>query len=241
LAHYEGAAVSGADAVVAVSRADATALRRVGTPRRLTVVPNGVDTAALPLREGDGDGRSVLFTGTMDYRPNVDAVTWFVETVWPRVRSRRPDARFEIVGRAPRPAVRALGAVEGVEVVGEVPAVEPYFRRAMAYVAPLRIGGGSRLKLLEAFAYGTPVVTTSLGAEGIDMTADRDALVVDAPDAFADALVGLLTDPARARALALAGRRLVEERYDWQALAPRLEQLYEELAGAAAPRAFAGR
>jgi glycosyltransferase involved in cell wall biosynthesis len=229
LRRYEGAAVAAADAVVAVSEADARALRRVGAPRRLIAVPNGVDTAALPLRAGNGDGRTVLFTGTMDYRPNVDAVVWFVETVWPLVRARAPAARFEIVGRAPTAAVRALAAVDGVDVVGEVPSVQPHFHRAAAYVAPLRIGGGSRLKLLEAFAYGTPVVTTSLGAEGIDLVPGRDADVADAPEAFADAVDGLLGEPLRRRELALSARRLVEARYDWRALVPPLERLYHEL------------
>jgi glycosyltransferase involved in cell wall biosynthesis len=229
LRRYEGAAVASADAVVAVSEPDALALRRAGTPRRLIVVPNGVDTAALPLRDGDGDGATVLFTGTMDYRPNVDAVVWFVEVVWPLLRARVPAARFEIVGRAPTAAVRALGAVAGVDVVGAVPAVEPHFRQAGAYVAPLRIGGGSRLKLLEAFAYGAPVVTTSLGAEGIDLVPGRDAIVADTPEGFAGAVGVLLRDATRRRELALSARRLVEGRYDWCALVPPLERLYHEL------------
>jgi glycosyltransferase involved in cell wall biosynthesis len=231
LRRYEGAVVTGADAVVAVSRADAAALELVGRPRRLVLVPNGVDTAALPRRRGDGDGRTVLFTGTMDYRPNVDAVVWFVARVWPLVLDRVPQARFRIVGRAPTRAVRALTRSRGVEVTGEVADVAPFFAEAAAYVAPLRIGGGSRLKLLEACAHGVPIVSTSLGAEGIDLTRGREALVVDAPGQFAEALVGLLRDRAGRRVLAEAGRALVESRYDWRAIVPRLEGLYDDLVG----------
>jgi glycosyltransferase involved in cell wall biosynthesis len=231
LRRYEGQVVSRADAVAAVSTADAAALRVVGRPRRLAVVPNGVDTAALRRRDGDGDGRSVLFTGTMDYRPNVDAAAWFVGRVWDLVRARVPEARFRVVGRAPTSAVRALADRPGVEVTGEVADVGPFFAEASAYVAPLRIGGGSRLKLLEACAHGVPIVSTSLGAEGIDLVPGRDALVADDPAAFAEAVVGLLRDPAPRRALAAAGRALVESRYDWRSLVPRLEELYQAMLG----------
>lgn len=239
LRRYEGAVVSVADAVVAVSAADAAALKRVAQARRVAVVPNGVDTSALPIRVGVGDGRTVLFTGTMDYRPNADAVAWFVEAVWPLVRGGVPDARFEIVGRAPTAKVRALAEHPGVEVVGEVASMAAHFARAAAYVAPLRVGGGSRLKLLEAFAHGVPVVTTSLGAEGIAVTDGRDARVADDPEAFSEALIELLALPERGRLLAAMARRLVEERYDWRALVPPLERLYEDLIGVGATRAVA--
>jgi glycosyltransferase involved in cell wall biosynthesis len=241
LRRYEGAVVAAMDAVVAVSAADAAALRHVGATRRVAVVPNGVDTTALPLRDGAGDGQTVLFTGTMDYRPNADAVAWFVEEVWPLVRGALPEARFEIVGRAPTARVRALAQRPGVEVVGEVVSMASHFARAAAYVAPLRVGGGSRLKLLEAVAHGVPVVTTSRGAEGIAVTNGLDAEVADDTEGFSEALIGLLARAERGRELAGPARRLVEERYDWRALVPPLERLYEELVGAGAPRAVAGR
>ncbi|HEV8637695.1 MAG TPA: glycosyltransferase [Chloroflexota bacterium] len=235
LRRYEGAAVSRADAVAAVSDADAAALDRVGRPRRLAVVPNGVDTAGLARRSGDGDDRTVLFTGTMDYRPNVDAVVWFVGEAWPLVRAGVPDARLRIVGRAPTPTVRALARSPGVEVTGGVADVAPFFGEAAVYVAPLRIGGGSRLKLLEACAHGVPIVSTSLGAEGIDLAPGRDALVADDPASFAGAVVRLLRDRPERRALADAGRALVESCYDWRVLVPRLEALYDELVGDRGP------
>jgi glycosyltransferase involved in cell wall biosynthesis len=239
LRRYEGRALDAADAVVCVSAEDARALRSVGCPRRLAIVPNGVDVGAMPRRPAEPAGETVLFTGTMDYRPNVDAARWFVTEVWPLVRRARPAARFVIAGRDPAPSVRALGARPGVEVTGAVPEVAPLFRAAAVYAAPLRIGGGVRLKILEAFAHGAPVVSTGMGAEGIDLVDGRDALLADEPAAFARAVVRLLDDPAAGRALADGGRALVEARYDWRVLAPALEALYDQLVptsrGAVAP------
>jgi glycosyltransferase involved in cell wall biosynthesis len=231
LRHYEGRAVDRADATIAVSAADARALVRVGRPRRLVVASNGVDTAALPFRGAQPDGATLLFTGTMDFRPNVDAVVWFVRQVWPRIRAARPDARFAIAGRAPKPEVLAL-AGDGVEVTGEVPDVAPLFRNATIYVAPLRIGGGVRLKLLEAFAYGVPVVSTSLGAEGIDAVDGRDIAIADRPGAMADRVLALLGDAPRRAGLAAAARQLVEARYDWRTIVPAVEAVYDEIAAA---------
>jgi sugar transferase (PEP-CTERM/EpsH1 system associated) len=229
LRRYEGRAIDLADATIAVSTEDAAALERVGRPRRLTVVPNGVDAAALSRRTAEAGGATILFTGTMDYRPNVDAVRWFVAEVWPLIRRERVDARFVIAGRDPSPAVRALSSVPGVEVTGAIPDVAPLFRDATLYVAPLRIGGGMRLKLLEAFAYGATVVSTRLGAEGIDLVHGRDAVLADEPGEMAAAVARLLANPSERLALADAARRLVESRYDWRALAPTVEQLYADV------------
>jgi glycosyltransferase involved in cell wall biosynthesis len=125
--------------------------------------------------------------------------------------------------------VRALADQPAVEVTGQVPDVAPLFQAAAVYVAPLRVGGGVRLKILEAFAHGVPVVSTRLGAEGIGLTAGRDALLADDAADFASAVVGLLADRDGRRAIAEAGRALVEARYDWKTLAPALENLYAEL------------
>src|SRR5579884_3243728 len=190
LRRYEGRAVRRAAALVAVSAPDAAELRRIGPPRRIAIAPNGVDTDALAFRAEQPDAAVVLFTGTMDFRPNVDAVRWFVREVWPRVVAARPDARFRIVGRAPTAPVRELGREPGVEVVGAVPEVAPHFGEAALYVAPLRIGGGVRLKLLEAFAYGVPAVATRLGAEGIDAVDGRDLVLADWPEEMAAAIAG---------------------------------------------------
>ncbi|HZR00473.1 MAG TPA: glycosyltransferase [Chloroflexota bacterium] len=227
---YEGSAVRRAAAVVAVSEPDLRSIRRVGRPRLDAIAPNGVDTDALPFREVEPPGEMLIFTGTMDFRPNVDAVRWFAARVWPRVRSARPSARFRIVGRAPTPAVRALGGRSGVEVTGAVDDAAPHFRDAAVYVAPLRIGGGVRLKLLEAFAHGVPVVSTRLGAEGIEAEPDRHLVLADEPEAMAQAIVALLADRDRRHQLAAAARQLVVERYDWRVIAPTLDRVYEQVA-----------
>lgn len=231
LRRYEGKAVERADAVVAVSAEDEAAIRDVGRPRRLTIVPNGVDCEALRPREGQPAGDTLLFTGTMDYRPNVDAARWFAAEVWPLIRAARPSARFVVCGRDPAPSVRALADRPGVTVTGEVADTAPYFREAALYVAPLRIGGGVRLKILEAFAHGVPVVSTRLGAEGIDLVDRRDALLADEPRSFAEAVVTLLGERERRAELLRCGRQLVELRYDWGVLVPALEALYGELLG----------
>lgn len=228
LRRYEGRAVRQADGVIAVSAPDAAALRAVGPPRHLVVAPNGVDSAALPFRAEQPPGAMLLFTGTMDFRPNVDAAVWFAREVWPMVRSERLGARLVIAGRAPRPEVLAL-AGGGVEVTGEVRTVAPLFAEATLYVAPLRIGGGVRLKLLEAFAYGVPVVSTRLGAEGIDAIDGRDVVLRDEPRAMAAEIVSLLGDEERRRRLAASARALVEAKYDWRRIVPSVETLYERV------------
>lgn len=229
LRRFEGRAVDSADGVVVVSRADGEAVRSVGCPRHLEVVPNAVDTEAIRPRDGDGDGRTVLFTGSMDYRPNVDAVTWFGQRVWPTIRERHPRARFVIAGRQPHPRVRALASEPGIEVTGAVADMVPLFRSSAVYVAPFRMGGGIRLKLLEAFAHGVPLVTTTMGADGVDLRDGEHALVADDPAALSAAVVSLLEGSGRGRSLARSARALVESHYDWRVVVPGLERLYVEL------------
>ncbi len=229
LCRYETAVCRAADRVVAVSEADALALRRLMPDLPVIVVPNGVDTgyyrpdAIAPLPNAP----HLVFTGKMDFRPNVDAVTWFYSEILPRVRERRPDACFAIVGRDPSPAVQALAADPGVTVTGYVADTRPYIAGAAVYVVPLRMGGGTRLKMLEAMAMGKAIVTTRVGVEGIEFTPGEHALVADDPAEFARHVVALLDDVARRRAMGRAARELVVRRYDWQAIVPRLEAAYE--------------
>ncbi len=224
---FERLAIESVSGVVTVSSRDAAAIRAIGRPRDIAIVPNGVDTNALTRREKDPGGEIVLFTGTMDFRPNVDGVTWFVSKVWPLIRKVRPSARFVIAGRDPTRSIRDLGRRGGVEVVGAVRDMREQFDRACVYVAPLRIGGGMRLKILEAFAFGVPVVSTPLGAEGIDLVNGQDAVLAEDPERFASAVIALLGSSTRRAELALAGRTLVESHYDWRSIVPALEQLIE--------------
>jgi sugar transferase (PEP-CTERM/EpsH1 system associated) len=221
-----------ADAVVAVSPQDAAALAALAPGIDPLVAPNGVDTAryrpgladTLPLTHP-----AVVFTGKMDYRPNVDAVLWFAEHVWPQVLAASPQARLYIVGKSPRPPVAALTAQPSIVVTGYVAEILPYFGGADVYVAPLRVGGGTRLKVLEAMAAGLPIVSTSQGAEGIDATHNVDMLLADKPTAFAAAVAALLADRTRAAALGAAARRFVERHYDWASIAPPLVALLARL------------
>ena len=232
LRRYEAALVRAAALTTAVSPEDADALSRLaGRPVR--VVPNGiaVDTwrhVADAPPEQRVEPNTLLFTGKLDYRPNVDALCWFCTAVLPRVRIQHPAARLLVVGRDPVPAVRAL-AGPGVEVVGEVPEIQPYFARAAVYVIPMRMGSGARIKLLEAWAAGVPVVATTAGAAGLAGRADEHLLVADDPATLATQIGRLLVDPALAQRLAAAGRALVAARYDWSVIRPQLLACYSEL------------
>ena len=229
LAAYERRMVRVYDRLLVVSRADRAAIKRLWPAADPAIIPNGVDTAyfAPDPASAVSDQVSIVFTGTLDYRPNVDAALWFANEVLPLIRAVRADVRLLLVGRSPAPAVRALHDGHTVEVLGEVPDVRPYIGGAACYVVPMRIGGGVRLKLLEALAMAAPVVSTTMGAEGVDeLRNSAQLLIADAPAAFAAAVLRLLDDPQLATRLGQAGRALACAQYDWQAIVPRLEQVY---------------
>jgi polysaccharide biosynthesis protein PslH len=231
LAHYERMLLGVLDRVTVVSEQDRAALARLAPElaSRLVVVPNGVDTVRVRpgAVRGDLGGATMVFTGTLDYRPNIDALRWFVGEVLPLICARQPAARLLIVGRAAGPSVRAL-AGETVELIGEVPSVAPYIDGAALYVVPMRIGGGSRLKLLEALAMEAPVVSTPLGAEGVRGLQDgMHLLLAERPQAFAEAALRLIGDPPLGERLGAAGRAHVVAHYDWRAITPRLEAALE--------------
>jgi glycosyltransferase involved in cell wall biosynthesis len=214
--------------VLAVSAADAAALRELVPDLPVTVVPNGIDTTTYKPTEqaGETEPRTLVFTGTMDFRPNVDAVLWFARQVLPRVREQAPDARFLIVGQRPHRRLDELRADPAITLTGRVDDVRPYIARAAAYVAPLRIGGGTRLKLLEAMAMGKAIVSTRLGAEGYPVSDRQQLMLADAPDEFAAAVVNLLREPRRREALGQTARAFVEQKYDWRAIVPIVEAAY---------------
>jgi sugar transferase (PEP-CTERM/EpsH1 system associated) len=229
LARFEREVCRQADTVLAVSEADAEALRRLVEGLQPVVVPNGVDTEryhpglpdSLPLEHP-----ALLFTGKMDFRPNSDAVLWFHRHVWPLVRARAPQAHLYIVGKNPPARFKPLWDDPGVTVSGYVPDILPYFGSADVYIVPLRIGGGTRLKVLEAMAAGLPLVSTTLGVEGIALSPGQHALLADTPQDFAEAILSLLADPERRRTLGAAARQFVLEHYDWRLIAPRLAAVY---------------
>ena len=193
----------------------------------ISVVENGVDcTAYSGLGNGPAARRDLLFVGSMDYHANIDAVLRFTADTWPLIRGRHPDLRFVIVGRSPAPAVQALAQSPGVAVTGTVDDVRPYYRDALATVVPLRVGSGTRLKILEAMAAGVPVVSTRLGAEGLEVTAGRDILLAETPAETAAAVEALAASAELRHALSHAGAELVRARYDWPILGDRLFQIH---------------
>ncbi|MCX6022571.1 MAG: glycosyltransferase family 4 protein [Chloroflexi bacterium] len=230
LRRYEMAVCHACDAVLAMSSQDRLALAPLcgGTP--ITVAPHGVDTERYAPLPGGGSGPpTALFIGTLDYRPNVDAAEWLARQVWPLLRKQVSGARLQIVGRDPAPSVRALAAPD-IEVTGAVPDDLAYFQQATAFVLPMRFGGGVRLKLLQALSAGLPVVTTRMGAEGVDLTHGVDALLADQPGEFAAALVSALTDRAMAARLGAAGRARVQRDSPWEHTAAIVERCWAALA-----------
>jgi sugar transferase (PEP-CTERM/EpsH1 system associated) len=222
MVRHEGAECRRFDHVVAVSPQDAEVFRRDYGVRSVSDVPTGVDTEY--FRPSGGVERrphELVFTGSMDWLPNEDAILWFAAEILPRVRSRVPAATLTVVGRNPTAAVRALGGKDGITVTGSVPDVRPYIERAAAFVVPIRIGGGTRLKIYEAMAMERAVVSTAVGAEGLPVTDGVDAVLADAPAAFADAVVSVLTDPARAAGLGAAAAAMVRARFGWEAVTAR--------------------
>lgn len=231
LTRFERAACRLADRVVTVSDEDASALRALEPGGRYAVVPNAIDVEAYSHRAGWPARPAVMFAGTLDYRPNRDAVRWLLDEIAPRVHAREAAARFFVVGRDPPADLVARGQHDSrIAVTGAVESLAPYWRRSTVYALPMRGGGGVRFKALEAMAAGLPIVSTRMGMEGIDARPDVHYLAGDTPAELADALVRLLADePLRERIVSAAGR-LVRERYDWRAVASSLLAVYREVA-----------
>lgn len=213
------------DAVAATSPRDEAAIRQACPTARTAVVPNAVDTEFFSPGSPKAEPHTVLFFGTLAYYPNVEALTFFLREVMPLVRRSHPTVQLRIVGAMPPPAIMRLAGPD-VVVTGFVDDVRPHLARASVVIAPLRIGGGTRLKILEAMAMARPVVSTTLGAEGLAVTHGRELLVGDGPEGFAAQVRRVLDDDDLARDLGAAGRRLVEAQYDWRASARALEALY---------------
>ena len=164
--------------------------------------------------------------GSMDYHANIDAVMEFAGKTWPGIRTAHPSARFVIAGRNPPAEVRALAGLPNIEVTGTVDDIRPWYLSAFVVVVPLRTGSGTRLKILEAMAAGVPVVSTRLGAEGLEVTDGVDIVLAESPGETMEAVDALYGPPDRWRALAEAGRRLVKKRYDWGILGERLFEIH---------------
>jgi glycosyltransferase involved in cell wall biosynthesis len=226
---YEAETIKRFHHVIAVSDADKKLMTGV-SPRHITVVPTGVDLRQFRAADNSPTlSHEVMFLGSMDWEANVDAVNYFCEKIWPRVLVNIPDAKFRIVGRNPHPSVRKL-ACDSVQVTGTVPSVIDYLKSAAVVVVPLRIGGGTRLKIYEAMSMGKAIVSTAIGAEGLDVHPGNDIIFSEKPEDFACQIVGLLNDEAARERLGRAAMQTAGK-YDWSVIADQFEKVLRGLCG----------
>jgi len=228
LRRYEARACRRASITVTVSEADRQMLAERAPGAFVRSIPTGVDLSFF-ARNGTHEARaSLVFTGSMDWHPNEDAALHFASAILPEIRRHVPDVEVTIVGRKPTSRFRAVMSEAGVRVTGTVDDVRPYVAEATVCVVPLRVGGGTRLKIFEALAMGKAIVSTTVGAEGLPIVSGEHYLRADEPSEFARAVVTLLRDPVRRAALGTAGQRLVAERYSWEQVAKEFEARCEE-------------
>ncbi|MDQ8206942.1 glycosyltransferase [Coraliomargarita sp. SDUM461003] len=199
--------------------------KHLGESEKIFVLANGFNEVFF---DADAHPRqltpapSFLFCGALDYSPNVDAINWFAEAIWPLVHAAMPEAIWRIIGKSPDARSEAWARLEGVDLVGEVPDVRPYYQSSWAQVVPLRIGGGTRLKIVESLGMRCPVVSTTLGAQGLDLPPEESILLADEPQAFADALIRVLQDCELRQSLESNGLKVVQENYRWEQLGLKL-------------------
>ena len=223
---YETAALRRFPRVIAVSEHDREQMLQMNPGGQVTVVPTGVDTHAFVVAEHkETNSPKIVFTGSMDWEPNIDAVSYFCREVFPAIRADFHSVMFQIVGRNPHGKVKRL-ASDSVQVTGTVPSVADYLRDATVVVVPLRIGGGTRLKIFEAMAMGKALVSTSIGAEGLDVQSGRDLLLADDPKSFIDAILLLLRNGELRRKYEEAAVKVASQ-HDWSRIAERFTSVLE--------------
>jgi sugar transferase (PEP-CTERM/EpsH1 system associated) len=231
LMKYESGTLRKFDCCITVSKKDADYFRDYQYSSDIKVVDNGVDIDYFRPRHEPTRLLNLVFTGSMDWRPNQDAVSYFIQEVFPIIKRENPKVTFTVVGRDPPPSIREISnQIPGVEVTGTVDDVRSYIAQAHLYVVPLRIGGGSRLKILEALAMGKAVISTTVGAEGLEVEDRKDIILVDDPVDFAEMVIKMLGDSHEIERLGTNGRLLVERRYSWDSLAQLQEQIWTETA-----------
>lgn len=215
---FERACLNRADHVLTVSDHDRDVFSKVIDRSRITVIPTGVDVEYFRPSPDRHQPATLVFSGAMDWMPNEDAMVYFIKRILPRIRRQIPDASLCVVGRHPSRALLQLASShQGIEITGMVEDIRPFVHRAAVYVVPLRIGGGTRLKIFEAMAMGKAVVSTRIGAEGLPVHPGQDILIADDPEEFADTTIRLLRDPARREELGRTARELVNKTYSWDA------------------------
>jgi sugar transferase (PEP-CTERM/EpsH1 system associated) len=213
------------DLVLTVSKEDRALFENEFAAPPVRDLPTGVDTDYFSPRNHSGKRYNVVFVGAMDWFPNEDAVTFFVQEIYPRVRQELPEVTFTVAGRNPPMRILRLAQEDAsLEVTGRVEDVRPFLARADCCVVPLRIAGGTRIKIFEAMAMGKPVVTTLVGAEGLPVIADQEIILADDPGSFSAAVLRVLREPAWARQIGVAARRTVCSKFGWDKAVAQLEQ-----------------
>ena len=236
--HYEGELLRTVDHVLAVTDLDRACLeeamqslkaKRDGYAAPITVVPIAVDTRQLQPVQRKPGSKNIVTLGTLHYPPNADGIRWFLNQVFPLIIQAVPDAKLTIIGKNPPQDFLDLAAhdPEVIKVTGYVPELTPYLEESALMVVPVRAGGGMRVRILEALAYGMPVVTTTIGLEGIDATPEKDVLVADTPTDFANRVIELLGNVSLQEKLSANGRQVAETKYDWQVVLSAMRQVYE--------------
>jgi len=233
LRRYEAEMCAKVDCCLLITAGDAERLRALSPNANTRVIPAGVDLEEFQPAPHLEEANTVVFVGSMDWLPNVDAVLWFAKEVLPRLQQEFPTLQFYVVGRHPTVEIKRLMEAGAIHVTGYVDDVRTYLARAAVCVIPLRVGGGMRVKLLQAMAMAKPVVSTSIGAEGIAVEHGRHILLADSASDFADGVAGLLRDRGLQERLGQNARRLVAERYSWEAATDLLEQAYMDVVSAA--------
>lgn len=214
---FENKLIDRVDLVLTTSERERVLISKKHRNKNIRVVPNGVDCNSIrPLPMVDGS--ELLFVGILDYLPNIDAVVFFAEEVLPRLRQKHPELKFRVIGRNPVPRISELNGREGLEITGEVDDLEPYYRRSSICVVPLRAGSGTRLKILEAMAYGRPVVSTSLGCEGLCVEHYKHLFIADTPQDMVTAIDTLLERKDITKKMVENARTLVETHYSWESI-----------------------
>ena len=226
---YERRILPTFDAIACTSKTDRAILENICPNGTIEVIPNGVDIELYQPNHALEEETSLVFTGSMDWYPNEDAVIYFADEILPLIKERRADAKFYIVGQHPTNRVRKLAERPGIIVTGRVEDPKPYIARATVYVVPLRIGSGTRLKILEALAMEKAVVSTTVGEEGLNLINGEEIIIADEPTRFADAAVQLIGDKQMRRQLGEKGWKHVEADYDWRRIGEKLHQLYESI------------
>jgi sugar transferase (PEP-CTERM/EpsH1 system associated) len=228
---FEWDCLKRADHVLTVSDHDRDIFAKMIDPSRITVIPTGVDIEYFRPSTDRDQPATLVFSGAMDWMPNENGMVYFIKRILPRIRSRIPNASLCVVGRNPSRALLELaGSHQGIEITGTVEDIRPFVHHAAVYVVPLRIGGGTRLKIFEAMAMGKAVVSTTIGAEGLPVRPGQHILIADDPEDFADTTIGLLGAPARREELGRSARELVERTYSWDAVVQPFEKVLSMLA-----------